>query len=151
VAGHSWSGVCAQDHLAHPPERCLSAILLCTLVPADPTNFEDLLERGLARAGDPGCDEALAAFPQRPTTDEEATLMLGHILPLYFLTLEPAERFRAECEGMSCRVAAIVAEERHNTDRSSQEAATLPSRVVSHQPRRIASTGVDRSDVARRR
>jgi len=125
VAGHSWGAACAQDYVAHLPERCLGAILLCTLVPTDPSNFEDLLERSLARAGDPGCDDALAAFSREPTTDEEATQMLGDILPLYFVTLEAAARFHAELEGMSCRVAAMVAEEPHNVDRSSID--LLPS------------------------
>ena len=79
----------------------------------------------MARAGDPGCDEALAAFSREPTTDEEATQMLGDLLPLYFVTLEAAARFHAELEGMSCRVAAMVAEEPHNVDRSSID--LLPS------------------------
>lgn len=119
LAGHSFGGAFAQDYMAHHPERCLGSILLCTLVPDDPSNFEDLLERALARAGEPGCDEALAAFPKKPTTDAEATELIGDILPLYFRTLDAAERFRAESDGMTCRVAAMVAEDGQNVDRSS--------------------------------
>lgn len=125
IAGHSYGGVLAQDYMAHHPDRCLGVILLCTLVPADPTNFDDLLERGMARAGDPGCDEALQAFPQPATTDEEATQKIVDIMPLYFRTLEAAQIFGAECEGMSCRAAAMVAEDHGNVDRTSID--ILPS------------------------
>ncbi len=103
VAGHSFGGVLAQDYMAHHPERCLGAILLCTMVPLDPSNFDDILERGLARAGNPGCDDALAAFSRSVSTDAEATAMLAEIMPLYFRELETASRFLQECEGMSCR------------------------------------------------
>ncbi len=121
VAGHSFGGVLAQDYMAHHPDRCLGAILLCTMVPLDPTNFDDILERGLARAGDPGCDDALAAFPRPVSTDADATAMLADIMPLYFRELETADRFLEECEGMSCRVNAMVAEEHQNIDRVSTE------------------------------
>lgn len=121
VAGHSFGGVLVQDYMAHHPDRCLGAILLCTMVPLDPTNFEDIIQRGMARAGEPGCDDALAAFPKPVTTDAEATAMLAEIMPLYFRELETAQRFIEECEGMSCRVAAMVAEEHQSIDRSSIE------------------------------
>lgn len=118
VAGHSWGGALAQDYMAHHADRCLGAILLCTLDPADPTNFEDFLARGMARAGDPGCDEALDAFQRQVETDDDATRLIGDILPLYFCTLDMAERFMAECEDMTCRVEAMVAEEAQSVDRA---------------------------------
>lgn len=119
IAGHSFGGAIAQDYIVHHPDRCLGAILLCTLVPADPTNFEDILERAMARAGGPGCDDALAAFPQPVTTDEEATQKLASIMPLFFRTLEASQQFIVACEGMTCRVEAMVAEDHENVDRAS--------------------------------
>lgn len=43
--------------------------------------------------------------------------MLADIMPLYFRTLETAQRFGIECEGMTCRVDAMVAEYPQNADR----------------------------------
>ena len=120
IAGHSYGGALAQDYMAHHPERCLGAILLCTRpVPADPWNFEDIINRGTARAGDPGCDAALEAFARQPASDAEATQQIGDILPLYFRTLDAAQRFAVDCEGMTCRVDAMVAEYPQNADRGS--------------------------------
>jgi proline iminopeptidase len=118
VAGHSTGGVLAQHYLAHHSERCLGAILLCTYLPLESGRFDDIIARGTARAGDPRCDLALAAFPRPVTTDEEATKKIGDMLPLYFHDLEAAERFKEECAGMSCRVAAMVAEDDVNLDRT---------------------------------
>ncbi len=118
IAGHSWGGVLAQDYIAHHPDRCLGAILLCTMLAGDPGNFDDILLRGMARAGDPGCNEALEAFPRQPTTDAEASALVADIMPLYFTDLETSNRFLEEHDTVSCRVAAMVAEQPHNTDRT---------------------------------
>lgn len=133
VAGHSTGGVLAQHYVAHHPERCLGAILLCTYLPLEPGRLDDIIARGTARAGEPGCDDALAAFPVPATTDEEATKKIGDILPLYFCDVAAAERFKEECAGMSCRAAAMVAEDPANLDRSAVEVLPtldLPTIVV---------------------
>lgn len=91
TAGHSWGGDLGQDYMAHHPDRCLGAFPLCTLDPANPSDFEGYLTRVMARAGDPGCDAAL----------------------------EAAQRFMAESEGMTCRVEAMVAEKPQGVDRVS--------------------------------
>lgn len=126
VAGHSYGGALAQDYMAQHPDRCIGAILLCTRpVPAGPDSFQDILDRGMSRAGDPGCDAALEAFAAQPATDAEATAMIRDILPLYFRTLESAQRFGEECEGMTCRIAPMVAEYPQSADRTSID--LLPS------------------------
>lgn len=133
VAGHSTGGVLAQHYVAHHTQRCLGAILLCTYLPLEPGRLDDIITRGMARAGEPGCDEALASLPKPAATDEEATKQIGDILPLYFCDLEAADRFLAECEGMSCRVAAMVAEDDDNLDRTAVEilpTIDLPTVVV---------------------
>lgn len=121
VAGHSTGGVLAQHYTTHHPDRCLGAILLCTYLPLEPGRLDDIIARGTARTGDPGCDRALAAFPVPASTDDEATKKIGDILPLYFRDLAAAERFKQECVGMSCRAAAMVAENPENLDRSAVE------------------------------
>ncbi|MBT5851217.1 MAG: alpha/beta hydrolase [Acidimicrobiaceae bacterium] len=121
VAGHSTGGVLAQHYLAHHTDRCLGAILLCTYLPLEPGRFDDVVARATARAGDPRCDRAIEAFSTPVATDDEATKKLGELLPLYFHDVEAADRFMAECDGLSCRVAAMVAEDETNLDRTAVE------------------------------
>ena len=135
MAGHSWGGALVQDYIAHHSDRALGAILLCTLPAGDPANFDEIVTRGMARAGEPGCDDALAAFPHVPTTDDEAVDWLAAIMPLYFRDLEACNRFLAETDGMSCRVAAMVAEGPDGVDRTVVDgllqAADVPCVVLS--------------------
>lgn len=121
VAGHSTGGVLAQHYIAHHADRCLGAIVMCSYLPLEPGRFDDIVERATARAGDPGCDGAIEAFPRPVATDDEATKKLGALLPLYFRDLQTAERFMSECSGLSCRVAAMVAEDDANLDRTAIE------------------------------
>ena len=117
LAGHSFGGALVQDYIAHHPDRSLGSILLCTLPAGDPANFEEIIARGTARAGEPGCDDALAAMSTVPTTDDEALQLLADIMPLYFRDLDACHRFLAETDGVSCRVDAMVAESPQCIDR----------------------------------
>lgn len=134
MAGHSWGGVLVQDYIAYHPERALGSILLCTLPAGDPSNFDEMVARGMARAGEPGCDDALATVPRTPTTDDEAVRWLAAIMPLYFRELEACHRFLAEVDGMSCHVAAMVAEGPQGIDRTvidgPLQAVDVPSVVL---------------------